>query len=178
MYVVFDLDGTLVKLNVDWNKAAAKLREMGWKGNSLWTIPLYNKDFFVKNKEKISSIYRECEMEAIQQGKDEPLEFLNVLDKINNYSIVTNNSVEVALAIVKKYDLKPDLIIGRESVKFPKPYPDPLDKVIDQLNLKREDVLFVGDTVWDAMTARNAGVLFLSVNVSPIRFLKFLELTK
>ncbi len=178
MYVVFDLDGTLVKLNVDWSKAVMKLRQMGWKGDSLWTIPLYNKDFFVKNKEKIYSIYKECELEALKQERDKPLDFLDVVKNLSNYSIVTNNSIEIASLIVKKYNLNPDLIVGRESVEFPKPYSDPLDKVINQLELNREDVLFVGDTIWDAMTARNSYVLFMSVNVSPSRFLKFLELTK
>lgn len=56
-----------------------------------------------------------------------------------------------------------DLIVGDEDVTRYKPDPEGLNFALDRLGLKRERVLFCGDTVIDAAAARNAGVDFCAV---------------
>lgn len=56
-----------------------------------------------------------------------------------------------------------DIIIGGEDVANFKPDPEGLIKAIACLNLRKEDCLFVGDSLVDAETAKNAGVDFAAV---------------
>ena len=56
-----------------------------------------------------------------------------------------------------------DVIIGGEDVKKPKPDPEGLQEAISCLGLKKEDCLFIGDSLVDAKTAKNAQVGFIAV---------------
>ena len=53
-----------------------------------------------------------------------------------------------------------DLIVGAEDVKVEKPSPEGLLWAIEQLQVNAEEVLYVGDSIVDAMTAQNANVKF------------------
>ncbi len=67
--------------------------------------------------------------------------------------------------ILGKYDANAlvDLIVGAEDVKAEKPSPEGLLYVLQQLGLEKDEVLYVGDSVVDAKTARNADVAFAAV---------------
>jgi phosphoglycolate phosphatase len=56
-----------------------------------------------------------------------------------------------------------DIIVGGEDVAAFKPDPEGLLMAIDNLNFKKADCLFVGDSLVDAKTAKNAGVDFIAV---------------
>lgn len=56
-----------------------------------------------------------------------------------------------------------DFIIGREDVKNPKPDPEPILLAIGRLGVQKKDVLYVGDSLFDAGAAKNAGVDFAAV---------------
>lgn len=56
-----------------------------------------------------------------------------------------------------------DVIIGGEDVVKPKPDPEGLQKAISCLGLRKEDCLFIGDSLVDAKTAKNAQVGFIAV---------------
>lgn len=56
-----------------------------------------------------------------------------------------------------------DQIVGAEDVKVEKPNPEGLLLAIDRLQLQKEDILYVGDSLADAKTAENAGVSFAAV---------------
>lgn len=67
--------------------------------------------------------------------------------------------------ILKKYqagDLL-DIIVGGDEVKHPKPDPEGVMKVLDQWQMDKSQVLYVGDSLVDARTAQNAGVDFAGV---------------
>lgn len=56
-----------------------------------------------------------------------------------------------------------DEIVGGEDVLNAKPSPDGLNLILERMNLKKEDVLYIGDSYIDAETAFNAGVDFAGV---------------
>lgn len=55
------------------------------------------------------------------------------------------------------------LIVGGNNVVNPKPDPEGTLKVLKTWNLAREEVLYVGDSLVDAKTAKSAGVPFAAV---------------
>lgn len=56
-----------------------------------------------------------------------------------------------------------DIIVGAEDVKVEKPSPEGLLWAIEHLNINKENVIYVGDSVVDAQTAERAGVDFAGV---------------
>ncbi|NCB63514.1 MAG: HAD family hydrolase [Clostridia bacterium] len=55
------------------------------------------------------------------------------------------------------------LIVGGDMVSRSKPDPEGLNMAMDKLGLKKEEVLYCGDTVIDAKTAQGAGTDFCAV---------------
>lgn len=53
--------------------------------------------------------------------------------------------------------------IGPEDISNPKPHPESLHRVMEQLNVDREELCFIGDTHFDVVAARNAKVRCLAV---------------
>ena len=56
-----------------------------------------------------------------------------------------------------------DIIVGAEDVKASKPNPEGLHWTLEHLGLKKEEVLYVGDSYVDAKAAENADVGFAAV---------------
>lgn len=68
-------------------------------------------------------------------------------------------------AILEKYHAADDIdmIVGGEDVKAPKPDPEGVLLVLEAWKLPKEQVLYVGDSIVDAKTAKAAGVDFAGV---------------
>ncbi|QTL98614.1 HAD-IA family hydrolase [Iocasia frigidifontis] len=66
-----------------------------------------------------------------------------------------------------------DIIIGGEDVKENKPSPDGLLSAIKKLKKNKEDILYVGDSMTDLKTAKNAGVDFVAVTTGTTTKSKF-----
>ena len=67
--------------------------------------------------------------------------------------------------ILERYGLLScfDNIVGGEDVERHKPAPDSLLLSLDRLNVERQEVVYVGDSVTDARTAQAANVAFVAV---------------
>lgn len=79
--------------------------------------------------------------------------------------IVSTKGGDVLEAIFQRLGLRDrlSLIVGGQDVKNPKPDPEGLNFALVRLGLEKDEVLFCGDTVIDAETARRAGVDFCAV---------------
>ncbi|MDI6600887.1 MAG: HAD family hydrolase [Thermoanaerobacteraceae bacterium] len=53
-----------------------------------------------------------------------------------------------------------DVIVCADDAKRPKPNPDPILKALETLNIKNNVALYVGDSLYDLLSARSAGVPF------------------
>ena len=56
-----------------------------------------------------------------------------------------------------------DIVVGGEDVSCPKPDPEGLRHALSVLGVSPQEVLYVGDSIVDAETARAAGVDFAGV---------------
>ena len=68
-----------------------------------------------------------------------------------------------------------DYIVGIEDVRNPKPNPDGLLFAMDKLGAKKEQVLYVGDSIIDAKTAQNAQIDFGGVTTGTTKENELLE---
>jgi phosphoglycolate phosphatase len=55
-----------------------------------------------------------------------------------------------------------DLVVSSMDVDRPKPYPDPLIKILDHFEIKANCALYVGDSELDQLAAKAAGVPFVA----------------
>jgi HAD superfamily hydrolase (TIGR01549 family) len=87
--------------------------------------------------------------------------------KRNGFSvgIVTTKYHHRIDAILNKYGICSlvDIIVGLDDVKKAKPDPEALLLAIDRLRVNIKDVLYTGDSLIDAETAKNAHVYFFAV---------------
>ena len=79
--------------------------------------------------------------------------------------IVTTKHRHQIVDILDKFDLNRvfDIIIGSEDVTNKKPDPEGLLKAVSSLGIKKEEMLYVGDSFVDAEAASRAGIPFAAV---------------
>lgn len=53
-----------------------------------------------------------------------------------------------------------DVIITADDTKYHKPNPEPIELCIKKLGCKKEEVIYIGDTIYDSMSAKSAGIAF------------------
>ncbi|MDD6219249.1 MAG: HAD-IA family hydrolase [Selenomonadaceae bacterium] len=61
------------------------------------------------------------------------------------------------------YDHLIDIIIGREDITACKPDPQGINMALDKLNMQRSQAIYIGDSIYDAGAAQNAGISFAAV---------------
>ena len=74
-------------------------------------------------------------------------------------AVVTNQvkeEVEKSLEVIGFRDF--DVVVSSENIKNPKPDPDSIEYCIKKMNLRKKDVVLVGDSKIDFETGKNAGV--------------------
>ncbi len=67
-------------------------------------------------------------------------------------------------------------IITSYDVKNPKPHPDILLKLVKDLSLKKADCVFIGDSIYDALCAKQAGISFIGVETGSYKQKDFQKL--
>lgn len=94
---------------------------------------------------------------------------IKVLSDIKNngnmIGILTTKIHRRIESILNKFGLSEitDIIIGADDVKNLKPDPEGLLAIMDSLKIDKKDLLYIGDTVIDAKTAKSAGVDFFGI---------------
>jgi len=166
--VVYDLDGTLVRLNVDWEQArldtAAALREAGARvdGESLWELLEYGQreGFEAVVERTIAAHERDGARtsERLALADDLPLSVPTAVCSLN-----CEAACRVALE-THRLDGHVDAIVGRDTVATQKPDPEPLLEAADRIGTPPGRTLFIGDSDRDAITAERAGVPFRYVD--------------
>jgi len=155
--LIFDLDGTLIKLPVDWRAAYNRVRdETGKLFSSL--IELYSETWNTKLYEKISRIVEEYELEAAKsfQILDNSDKLILELSRKYRLGLVTLQGKNVALKILSEMGImeKFEVVITRNDAPARILQ---LKKVINEANFDPRETLVVGDRDADAEAALKLG---------------------
>lgn len=166
---VYDLDGTLVSLAVDWDAAAADVeavyREAGVAvdGDGLWDLlqraPEHGLDATVE--EAIAAHERPGAERSTRLRTADDLATLSV--PVGVCSLNCEAACRIALETHDLLDAV-DVVIGRDSVSEHKPHPEPLLAAVRALSADPGETLFVGDSERDERTARRANTPFVYVD--------------
>ena len=183
--VLFDLDGTLVTFTLDVKNSKKEIinylninkidiepdKHLGF--NHLFTLVKKKLEDrcdieYQKVRNDLFQIMKTFEENASKttELQDSCVEVLRDLVKRNvKIGLVTSNNKKTAHDILKKFDIYNffDIIICREDTYRHKPDPTPLQKAIKGLNMKNEETIFIGDSVFDVNAAKNLGIPVIGI---------------
>lgn len=173
--IIFDLDGTIVDLKVNWNELKRRLEEeyfniygeiCSFDSISEGLTCLREKE----NEKKLNTFFnkiREYELRNIEENDylAETIYFINHLEhfgvkdqvKLVVFSLNTRATILKSLEMANIED-KFDLIIGREDVNHWKPEPEGLNKIKQTLKVNREEMIYFGNMKKDLLAGERAGV--------------------
>ncbi|WP_335998560.1 HAD family hydrolase [Halorientalis halophila] len=169
--IVYDLDGTLVHLDVDWEEVrravAAVLRARGVDvdGADLWAMLELSDE--TGYRRRVEETIAEFEREGARTSRRLPLSRTVPADR--PVAVCSLNSEAACRIALETYGLdgSVDVVVGRDSVATEKPDPEPLLAAVDGLGARPADALFVGDSERDEVTARRAGTEYVYAREFP-----------
>jgi HAD superfamily hydrolase (TIGR01509 family) len=152
--VVFDMDGTLVDSAYDWPEIR---RHLGVTGASI--IDDLNGLAEPDRSRKWAEL-EEIESTATENAKLHTGAH-DVLEVISAYglatALVTNNSSANTRRLLARFGLRFDVVLTRDSGLW-KPSGAPISEAVTQLGVTPTDCLGVGDSRYDVLAAREAGL--------------------
>ncbi len=180
--IAWDMDGTIVKFNIDFIQARRKtidiLIENGADASKLsmnrsilenvgiarkllgeMGVPEENINKIIKLvDESVVEIEAEAAISAkIVEGIPEVLRYCHQIGIIQIiYTLNTHLNAENTLRNVNILEFF-NLIVGRDDVPNPKPHPDHLNYIFNKLNIKKEELLVIGDNPRDIQGANYIG---------------------
>ncbi|ELZ03841.1 HAD family hydrolase [Natrialba aegyptia] len=170
--IVYDLDGTLVDLDVDWDAVASDVRAVyddaatEPPGDDLWAMleGAAEAGLLEVVEETIASHERTGARTAPRLPFAADLEARSV-----PIGVCSLNCEAACRHALENHGLTPavDVVVGRDTVATQKPDPEPLLAAVGELGVEPEQAVFVGDSERDERTARRAGVDFQYVGDGP-----------
>lgn len=180
--IIFDLDGTLIDSLGDIVSAVKKTLEH-------FNLPLLEDEVIGSYVgQGMELLIKRSIGEENMNRFDEMLEFYRikykeecinstvlfkgvrkVLDKLKakniNIALATNKSVGLTEIILNNLHIYEcfDVVMGPESVKNRKPDREVVDKIIERLGASYDSTLIVGDSKFDVLCGKNAGILTCGV---------------
>ncbi|MFC7230448.1 HAD family hydrolase [Saliphagus sp. GCM10025308] len=169
--VVYDLDGTLVHLMVDWAVVTRDVREVYLAADvnppesNLWSLLASAPD--VGLAAEVESTIADHEREGARRSTR--LAHANDLERRAEsvpVGVCSLNCEAACRIALEEHGLASavDTVVGRDTVETRKPHPDPLLTVIDTLESVPSRTLFIGDSPRDEETANRAGARFQYVD--------------
>lgn len=175
-HLIFDFDGTISGLTIDWSNSRAGWVELaekltGESGLKIEDNPyVFQEDIIKKVGPKATEAYidfaKNYEKENYS-GYDPNMMIVGFIqDNKDKYefSLWTSNHLETIKPILDELGLT-DIFsktIGRNSVTYPKPNPDGFSQIFVEGSDKK-DYLMIGDTRNDEEAAQAAGIDFIHV---------------
>jgi HAD superfamily hydrolase (TIGR01549 family) len=180
--VLFDLDGVILdsfeRQYAVFNDLRKKLglkkidreefRKKLW-GNSL---EVNAKNYFKEQDfKKLHIDYNSLVKEHVGKSKL-PARTKEVLETIKKKKIkiglVTNTTKQRTINDLRFHKIKHyfDAIMTADDVEKPKPYPDPIIKICEKLEIMPDETIFVGDTKNDYKAGKAAGCLVVGLNTT------------
>lgn len=157
--VVFDMDGTLVDSTYDWPEIR---RSLGVTGPSI--IDDLN-GLPEPDRTRRWAELEEIESTATTEAKlhDGSLELLDLLSAHGlTTALVTNNNSANTRRLLARFGLRFDVVLSRDSGLW-KPSGAPISEAVRLLGVEPGDCLGVGDSHYDVLAAREAGLAAVCV---------------
>lgn len=185
--LIFDMDGTLIDSDEILFKTWSELLKI-YRPSDSFTIEDTRRFSGPPLENSLKEVFPEYDLEFIRKAYrkattkyyDTDLHFFGneetVIKKFYEDGLIltvdTNKEKDMSIKCLKQKQLDTYFseIIGIKEVDNIKPYPDGVYKILEKFNVKKDEVLFVGDTDFDLITADKAGVKSALMTLKPRKF--------
>lgn len=163
--IVYDLDGTLVRLTVDWAQVTADVLDVyetagiDASDRDLWQLSEEADEYGIERE--VEAVIADHERTGARTSRE-----LQLTAELRSFSgptgVCSLNCEDACRIALETHDLDEhvDAIVGRDTVETRKPDPLPLQRAIEAIGAEQSSTLFVGDSRSDETTADRAGVSF------------------
>ena len=169
--VIFDFDGTVVDLPVDWDACKRELAELAGRMSSLASsatvaglVSAIREAHGEAGRAEAFGILRRFEVAALASMRSYSEVVAAIRDEAEpRFALVSANSREIVVEALGRLGLADRFraVIGREDVSVPKPAPEGLGRGCERLGLPPECCVYVGDREIDQLAASAAGTNFV-----------------
>ena len=154
--VIFDLDGTLTKFNLDIKAVKERIGGGRSEKNILDFIEGLGEEERADAKALLEAYECEAAMSTeLNEGVENLFTFLRAGG--TKTALVTRNNRRAVEIACSKFGLSFHAIVSREDAR-PKPARDQLDLALERLGVGREEAIFVGDHLFDLQAGKSAGI--------------------
>ncbi|WP_418281546.1 HAD family hydrolase [Halorubrum sp. DTA98] len=165
--VVYDLDGTLVDLAVDWDAVAddviAVYTDNAIKppGDGLWDLLGAADQYGIRAD--VEAVIGSHERVGARESTRLPLADVLAAGDPTRAAVCSLNCEDACRVALETHDVDDAVsaVVGRDTVDTHKPDPESLLAAVDALGVDAANAVFVGDSARDATTAERAGVPFV-----------------
>ena len=172
--IIYDLDGTIVRLLVDWPGLEDDLTELPVDagiddpGGDVWSRYDVAAEHGLRGDAE--TLIQAREIAGARESIRLPAADLVATHRIpiGVCSLNSERACRIALSVQGLAD-NVEVVVGRGTVETMKPAPEPLLVACERLGVDPEEALFVGDSESDARTAARAGTMFQYVQGEPAR---------
>lgn len=173
--IIFDFDGTLVDLNVDWKRLKQEL-----KTRFNFKLPIYTGLSNLSPNSRIKALELmskyELENKNSYQYHELPIKFIKTNKKFK-IALVSNNTKKTIHIILSELKLTEcfSSIISLDDITYGKPYPEGLELTLKNLKTKNQESCFLGDKESDKIAGIKAGIFTIIDVKQRIEFLNSLS---
>jgi len=115
----------------------------------------------------------------IKYLKMEPnlMETLDILKRMGKKRAISTNRTTSMKYIMERFSLSPyfDMVVTALDVAKPKPDPESVEKILRELDVEKDKVLYIGDSEVDKGTATSSGVRFIAYKNRSLEADAFIE---
>lgn len=158
--VIFDLDGTLIHLPINYEKLFQEIGKIT-KMSNVRPLKKVIAKLDEQTKKKVFDVWNKIEMEALANMKANQEGFAhykNFLEK--RKALVTMQGKPVVQIVLKRLGLSFNFIITREDSLN---RTEQLKIAAEKLAVPKQNVLFIGNTNEDMLAAKTVGCQFMRV---------------
>ena len=181
--VVFDFDGTLAALNIDFSSMRERvfelMREYGVHEEKIeekYLLEIIDEVVQILNQKHSSAaeefyqeahqILHKIELEAAEKGRLLPgveRVLKSLRGKGLKIGIVTRNCEEAVRKVFPNIEEFCDVFISRDSIRKVKPHPEHMTSVLKALHVSGEETVMVGDHPIDIQAGKRVGMKTIGV---------------
>jgi phosphoglycolate phosphatase-like HAD superfamily hydrolase len=160
---VFDLDGTLLCLPINWEQLFAEFKTIMHADTVRPLVDTLSK-LDDKNRREVFDKWDRAELaifESVTLCEQGMRLYREAEEKGKPKALVTLQGRRIVKVLIQRFHLKFDVTVTREDSLF---RIDQLQMVLEDLELPARDALFVGNSENDAMAAQKIGCMFQKVS--------------
>jgi len=162
--VIYDLDGTLVRLAVDWDTVTSEVarvlreRNVDPQNRDLWGMLTLSSE--TGHRDVVEAAITDHERTGAHDSERLPL--ADGLPHSVPVGVCSLNAEAACRLALEIHDLDSYVgpVVGRDTVGSSKPDPEGLLAITEEIGVNPEAAVFVGDSESDATAAQRAGMEF------------------